>query len=58
VWVGGMRAGVGEEVSKNKNTSVSSRSALEIFSEPRILFVDDDSGLSAIWSVPYRTEFL
>ncbi len=53
-----MRAGVGEEVSKNKNTSVSSRSALEIFSEPRILFVDDDSGLSAIWSVPYRTEFL
>ncbi len=60
-WGGGeeMRAGVGEEVSKYKNTPVPSSPAVErFFSEPRIFVVDDDSGLSAICSVHCRTEFL
>ncbi len=44
-----MRAGVGGEVSKYKNTPIPSSAAVErFFSEPRIFFVDDDSRLSAI----------
>jgi hypothetical protein len=46
-------AGVGEEVSKYKKTPVPTSSA-----EPRIFCVDDESGLSTIWSVHYRTKFL
>ncbi len=57
MWGGGVRTGVGEEMSKYKNTPVPSSSAVErFFSEPRIVFVDDNSGLSAIWSV--HSEFL
>jgi hypothetical protein len=50
--MGGIWAGVGGEVSKYKNTLVSSSTAVErFFSEPRILFHDDDSRPSAIGSV-------
>ncbi len=56
---GGMKAGVGGEVSKYKNTPVSSSAVVErFFSEPRIFFVDDDSGLSATGPVRKRTEIL
>ncbi len=53
----GERGGEGEvraggDVSKCKNTPVSSNAAVErILSAPRIYFVDDDSGLSATGSV-------
>jgi hypothetical protein len=56
-----MRIGVegGRGVSKFKNTPVSSNAAVEIFfSEPRIFFVDDDSGLYTIGFVCKRTELL
>jgi hypothetical protein len=43
-----MRAGVEGEVSKYKNTPIPSAAVERFFSEPRIFFVDDDSGLSAI----------
>jgi hypothetical protein len=56
---GEMRAGVGDEVSKYKNTPMPHSSAVErIFFRAKNFFVDDDSGLSAIWSVHYWTEFL
>ena len=54
-----MKAGVGGEVSKYKNTSVSSSAAVKrFFSEPRIFVVDDESRLSAIVPVRQRTDFL
>ncbi len=47
-----MRAGVGGEVSKYKNTPVSSNATVErIFFRAKNFVVDDDSGLSAIGSV-------
>ncbi len=50
--MGGLKAGVGGEVSKYKNTPVPFSAAVErFFSEPRIFFVDDDSKLFAIGSV-------
>jgi hypothetical protein len=48
---GGMRAGVGWEVSKYKNTPVSSNTAATIFFRAKDFFVDDDSRLSAVGSV-------
>ncbi len=45
-WGSEMRLGLGGEVSKYRNILVPSSG--EIFSEPRIFFVDDDSGLFAI----------
>jgi hypothetical protein len=54
----GERGGGGDEgwgwgeVSKYKNTTVSSSAAVErFFSEPRIFVIDDDNGLSATSSV-------
>ncbi len=49
---GGIRAGVGGEVLKYKDTLVLASAAVErFFSDPNIFVVDDDSGFSAIWSV-------
>jgi hypothetical protein len=44
-----MRAGGGGGVSKYKNTPLPSSTAMKrFFSEPRIFYVNDDSGLSAL----------
>jgi hypothetical protein len=48
---GGDEAGVGGEVSKYKNTPVSSIAAVERFFQSQNFFVDDNSGLSATGSV-------
>jgi hypothetical protein len=47
---GKIRAGVGWEVSKYKNTPVSSNAVVEIFFRTKDFFVDDDSRLSAVGS--------